>query len=75
MTPPSTLASVARNTHLDIPRTTSSIVARAGGVADEHDDRLNYCLLLALYTLQGIPMVRILFFAVIFLGAAAFLLW
>jgi hypothetical protein len=27
------------------------------GGGDEHDDRLNYCLLLALYTLQGIPMV------------------
>jgi hypothetical protein len=49
------------NTHLDIPRTTSSIIAsgsRAGVMAgEEHDDRLNYCLLLALYTLQGIPMV------------------
>ena len=25
----------------------------------EHDDRFNYALLLALYTLQGIPMVRV----------------
>lgn len=50
-------------THLDIPRTTSSIVSANGDggggpppAADDHDDRFNYALLLALYTLQGIPM-------------------
>mmetsp|Transcript_15230 Transcript_15230/g.33236 ORF Transcript_15230/g.33236 Transcript_15230/m.33236 type:complete len:562 (-) Transcript_15230:452-2137(-) len=68
--------------HLDIPRTTSSIVASSAGSdgdglggqssspsaegdggappppnpMDDHDDRFNYALLLALYTLQGIPM-------------------
>jgi hypothetical protein len=62
----------ASRTHLDIPRTSSSIirsgngnvVARnaanggiGGGDAADHDDRFNYVLLLALYTLQGIPMV------------------
>jgi hypothetical protein len=51
-------------THLDIPRTTSSIIAPRSGNnplnevgGEEHDDRLNYALLMALYTLQGIPMV------------------
>ncbi|KAL9181903.1 hypothetical protein ACHAXT_012246 [Thalassiosira profunda] len=52
-------------THLDVPRTTSSIVGddtRGGGPPAapdpyaDHDDRFNYALLLALYTLQGIPM-------------------
>jgi len=54
-------------THLDVPRTTSSIVANndddTNGLpngnnpsSDDHDDRFNYALLLALYTLQGIPM-------------------
>jgi hypothetical protein len=59
-------------THLDVPRTTSSIIndgsggggssssipSGGGESAEEHDDRFNYALLLALYTLQGIPMVR-----------------
>ena len=47
-------------THLDVPRTTSSIVGddtRGGGPPAPdpyayHDDRFNYALLLALYTLQ-----------------------
>mmetsp|Transcript_9358 Transcript_9358/g.20805 ORF Transcript_9358/g.20805 Transcript_9358/m.20805 type:complete len:663 (-) Transcript_9358:29-2017(-) len=57
-------------THLDVPRTTSSIIndgsggggssssipSGGGESAEEHDDRFNYALLLALYTLQGIPM-------------------
>jgi len=60
-------------THLDVPRTTSSIIANNDNDADtnnngtsplngspppmdDHDDRFNYALLLALYTLQGIPM-------------------
>ncbi|KAL7464023.1 hypothetical protein ACHAXS_004365 [Conticribra weissflogii] len=54
-------------THLDVPRTTSSIIANDDDgnrdpippdahPDDSHDDRLNYALLLALYTLQGIPM-------------------
>ena len=58
------------SSHLSVPHTTSSIIAAAdndnGGssVKDaagsasggDHDDRFNYALLLALYTLQGIPM-------------------
>jgi PAT family acetyl-CoA transporter-like MFS transporter 1 len=59
------------SSHLSVPHTTSSIIASpdndnngvssvkdavavAGG--GDHDDRFNYALLLALYTLQGIPM-------------------
>ena len=60
------------SSNLSVPHTTSSIIASAdndnnGGssVKDaassaasgvDHDDRFNYALLLALYTLQGIPM-------------------
>ena len=51
-------------THLDVPRTTSSIIATDDNNGNppppnnmiDHDDRFNYALLLALYTLQGIPM-------------------
>mmetsp|Transcript_13950 Transcript_13950/g.24880 ORF Transcript_13950/g.24880 Transcript_13950/m.24880 type:complete len:656 (-) Transcript_13950:52-2019(-) len=65
-------------THLDVPRTTSSIIGNNNNekdissssslpnpndssptpnpMDDQHDDRFNYALLLALYTLQGIPM-------------------
>jgi PAT family acetyl-CoA transporter-like MFS transporter 1 len=56
------------SSHLSVPHTTSSIIAAAdnnnGGssvkdvasAGGDHDDRFNYALLLALYTLQGIPM-------------------
>ena len=55
------------SSHLSVPHTTSSIIAAAdndNNVKDavasagggDHDDRFNYALLLALYTLQGIPM-------------------
>ncbi|KAL7550479.1 hypothetical protein ACHAWF_013702 [Thalassiosira exigua] len=75
------VGSAGRTTHLDVPRTTSSLVAPpseengnghgvkgvsgaampppGGGGGDplaDHDDRINYALLLALYTLQRIPM-------------------
>ena len=56
----------SKKSHLSVPHTTSSIVADDSSnqsfasppatAADDHDDRLNYALLLALYTLQGIPM-------------------
>lgn len=56
----------SKKSHLSVPHTTSSIVADdssnqsfaspPAAAADDHDDRLNYALLLALYTLQGIPM-------------------
>ena len=67
-----TAASFMKKTHLDLPRTASSIVGNDknndsskinGDLAsslviggEDHDDRFNYALLLALYTLQGIPM-------------------
>jgi len=51
-------------THLDVPRTTITNNDEANNGPPngsppnnvDHDDRFNYALLLALYTLQGIPM-------------------
>ncbi|KAL7541645.1 hypothetical protein ACHAXR_011090 [Thalassiosira sp. AJA248-18] len=70
-TPSSTKTAKSNKTHLDVPRTTSSIIANDDDANNnnngssppppidttvDHDDRFNYALLLALYTLQGIPM-------------------
>jgi len=61
----------SKKSHLSVPHTTSSIVGTTDDItsngpglpnpatsaaAVDHDDRFNYALLLALYTLQGIPM-------------------
>eukprot|EP00577_Skeletonema_sp_RCC1716_P027494 CAMPEP_0113410424 /NCGR_PEP_ID=MMETSP0013_2-20120614/21672_1 /TAXON_ID=2843 ORGANISM="Skeletonema costatum, Strain 1716" /NCGR_SAMPLE_ID=MMETSP0013_2 /ASSEMBLY_ACC=CAM_ASM_000158 /LENGTH=74 /DNA_ID=CAMNT_0000296605 /DNA_START=110 /DNA_END=330 /DNA_ORIENTATION=+ /assembly_acc=CAM_ASM_000158 len=53
-----------KKSHLSVPHTSSTIIdnnnpAGGGGLPPtpiDHDDRFNYALLLALYTLQGIPM-------------------
>ncbi|KAK1738901.1 acetyl-CoA transporter [Skeletonema marinoi] len=66
-TPPTTAAAAAtimKKSHLSVPHTSSTIIdnnnpAGGGGLPPtpiDHDDRFNYALLLALYTLQGIPM-------------------
>mmetsp|Transcript_8978 Transcript_8978/g.17887 ORF Transcript_8978/g.17887 Transcript_8978/m.17887 type:complete len:89 (-) Transcript_8978:46-312(-) len=64
-TPPTTTAAataIMKKSHLSVPHTSSTIIDNnnpAGGglppTPIDHDDRFNYALLLALYTLQCFP--------------------
>mmetsp|Transcript_24815 Transcript_24815/g.40947 ORF Transcript_24815/g.40947 Transcript_24815/m.40947 type:complete len:662 (-) Transcript_24815:1754-3739(-) len=66
--PPTKAATMPKKSQLSVPHTSSTIIAADEDNNNpppnddlppppvDHDDRFNYALLLALYTLQGIPM-------------------